>query len=53
MIVLAQLMEDVDLTKAAFDKYDSLPEEDRPDEMICRINYLLKLVHRLMQLRKD
>lgn len=24
--------EDVDLTKSAFDKYDSLPEEDRPDE---------------------
>lgn len=23
--------EDVDLTKSAFDKYDSLPEEDRPD----------------------
>ena len=24
--------EEVDLTKSAFDKYDSLPEEDRPDE---------------------
>lgn len=24
--------EDVDLTRSAFDKYDSLPEEDRPDE---------------------
>lgn len=51
--------EDVDLTKAAFDRYDSLPEEDRPDadayveSIISEVGSQLEAIKKSLGLPED